>query len=49
MKPDEDVWHYISKLNTETKKTCDFCQYKTSTAEDIFGRFVNVFCAVFIS
>jgi hypothetical protein len=49
MKADEDVGDYISKLNTETKKTCDFCRYKTSTAEDIFGRFVSVFCVVLIS
>lgn len=38
MKTEQDVWDYVSKLNTETKKTCDFCQYTTSTAEDIFGR-----------
>jgi len=49
MKTEQDVWDYVSKLNTETKRTCDFCQYATSTAEDVFGRFVSAFCAVFIS
>jgi hypothetical protein len=47
-KTEQDVWDYVSKLNAETKKTCDFCQYATSTAEDIFGRFVSALCAVFI-
>jgi len=49
MKTEEDVWDYVTRLNAETKKTCDFCHYTTSTAEDIFGRFVSAFCAVFIS
>jgi len=49
MKTEQDVWDYVSKLNTETKKACDFCHYATNTAEDIFGRFVSAFYAVFVS
>ncbi|XP_069693300.1 uncharacterized protein [Periplaneta americana] len=34
----EDPREYVYKLAAETKKSCDFCQYKTNTAEDVFGR-----------
>lgn len=42
-KPNEDIRAYVEELDVRTKKTCDFCRYKTSTAEDIFGRFVSIF------
>jgi hypothetical protein len=47
LKTSEDIQKYVDKLDAQTKKTCDFCQYKTSTAEDIFGRFVSIFYALF--
>ncbi|KAJ9582872.1 hypothetical protein L9F63_022784, partial [Diploptera punctata] len=34
----QDPKEYVRKLDEETKESCDFCHYKTSTAEDIFGR-----------
>jgi hypothetical protein len=39
-KTNEGIRDYIERLDIQTKKICDFCQYKTNTAEDIFGRFV---------
>lgn len=39
----EDAGEYVDKLDAQTRRTCDFCRYKTNTAEDIFGRFVNIF------
>lgn len=41
-KTSEDTQEYVDKLDAQTRRTCDFCQYKTSTAEDIFGRFVSI-------
>ncbi|PSN58498.1 hypothetical protein C0J52_00771 [Blattella germanica] len=35
----EDPLEYVDKLNDETKDSCDFCNYKTSTAEDVFGSY----------
>ncbi|KDR16481.1 uncharacterized protein LOC110832564 [Zootermopsis nevadensis] len=37
-KTNEDIRDYVKRLAVQTKKMCDFCQYKTRTAEDIFGR-----------
>jgi hypothetical protein len=42
-KTSEDVREYVHKVAAQTRRTCDFCRYKTSTAEDIFGRFVSIF------
>jgi hypothetical protein len=42
-KASEDVREYVDKLDAQTRRTCDFCQYKTNTAEDTFGRFVSMF------
>ncbi|XP_045164722.2 uncharacterized protein LOC123528789 isoform X2 [Mercenaria mercenaria] len=32
---------YIDQLARETQPDCDFCKYKDSTAEDVFGRIDN--------
>lgn len=42
-KTNEDTREYVDKLDAQTRRACDFCRYKTNTAEDIFGRFVNIF------
>jgi hypothetical protein len=39
----EDIREYVDKLDAQTRRTCDFCRYRTNTAEDIFGRFVSMF------
>ncbi|PNF23810.1 hypothetical protein B7P43_G16122 [Cryptotermes secundus] len=34
----EGTQEYVDKLDALTRRTCDFCRYKTNTADDIFGR-----------
>lgn len=34
----EDIREYVHKVAAQTRRSCDFCRYKTNTAEDIFGR-----------
>nr|XP_022296019.1 uncharacterized protein LOC111105857 [Crassostrea virginica] len=29
---------YVEEISAKSAKTCDFCRYKTNTAEDVFGR-----------
>ncbi|OXA59155.1 hypothetical protein Fcan01_04224 [Folsomia candida] len=36
---------YIANLSASTQSTCDFCQYKDHTAEDVFGRIDNKYSA----
>ncbi|GAB1600256.1 uncharacterized protein LOC115209428 isoform X1 [Argonauta hians] len=37
-KPKQSQRKYVEKLSEETAKSCDFCNYSSFTAEDLFGR-----------
>lgn len=37
-KPPRPEREYVEEISEKTAQTCDFCRYKTNTAEDVFGR-----------